>query len=234
MVYGGARGCGLGNRITAICGGYAAAKVSGSDFSVCWNRGTGCDANWDELFKPPTLFDFTKKVPRGAITHREPSYIVRRRPKHFHAIGSNGFTPEYWAAWRECARSIELIDDLQLPERRGFIAVSIRANFGPRAPSKQWWGGMVLPDGAFICSDSQAHFAKALEICKDPWFLSSPVTNRDMGNRGLQGVQAAARDMMMLCRAQAILAVGNRSTLRNMASIGHQVPVYKLHEGRNP
>lgn len=233
-VHGGSLGCGLGNKLTAICGGYAAAKVSGSEFTVVWEKGKGCMAEWHDIFKPPALFAIVSTPPVGSIRHKEASYVRSRRKAHFRSIGANGFTPDYWAAWRECAQSIELRDDLELPETKGFIAVSIRANYPPRAPSKSWHLGRKLPDGCFICSDSPYHFSKAREICQDAWFLSEPSSSADLANRGVAGVRAAARDMMMMCRADSILAIGRRSTMRNMASIGYGVPVFKLAEGVNP
>jgi hypothetical protein len=234
VTFGGSGNCGLGNRLTAICGGYAAAKTRGVNYAAVWTPGTGCNAKWSDIFKPPTLFNFVSKVPAGALRHHEPSYIPRRRPAHFRAIGQQEFPPAYWEAWQECARSFELIDELALPDANDFIAVSIRGNFRPRAAAPGWWTRVKLPSGSFICSDSKDQFEKALEVCEDAWFLSQPTTNRDLANRGIRGVQAAARDMMMMCRAKVILAVGNRSTLRNVPVIGYGVPIFKLCENRNP
>lgn len=234
VTYGGNGGRGLGNRLTAICGGYAAAKTRGVEFAAVWTPGRGCCVRWTDVFKPPTLFDFIDKVPKGALTHKEPSYIPRRRAAHFRAIGRQEFPPEYWAAWKECAQSIHLRDELEVPDVKDFIAVSIRGNFPLRSASDDWWAGTRLPAGAFICSDSKMQFERALKICPDAWWLSQPVTDEDLANRGRQGVIAAARDMMMMCRARLILAVGSRSTLRNVPVIGYGVPIFKLAENRNP
>jgi hypothetical protein len=228
-------GIGLGNRLTILCSAYASSVMRGVPCALYWPKGFGCQAEWKDLFKPLECVEMVKSPPSAMEEHRQCSYTGGRIRKHVTMAGLEKFTPEYWAAWRECARLITLIDDLALPDAPpGFTAVSIRANWAPRAPRQDWDHRLVLPRGSFICTDSPAALERALAICEDGWHLSQPVSSHDMGARDLASVQAAARDLMMLTRASLILAVGERSTFRNLAHIGYQVPLFAYYRGRNP
>lgn len=236
---------GLGNRITMICAGYAAAKISGSEFVSCWERGKGCDANWSDLFKPSSLFETVDTMPSGAYAFKEPSFpkdisgfehkqLDMDAGNHKKYIGMDTFTPEYWQYYRECAQSIELVDELALPNVSDFISVSIRSNWGLRAPKRGWWERAEIPDGCFICSDSEKAFSKIDDICDEYWYLSKPTCNKDLQNRDLESIKDAARDMVMLTRSKLILAIGPQSTFRNLAVLGYGVPIFKFSETFNP
>lgn len=224
---------GLGNRVTLICAGYAAAKVSGSNFIVKWNRGRGCDAEWNDLFKPPTKFELVEhNIPTGSVMFNQPSF--KSVDRHKEVAGDQLFSTKYWDAYKECAYSFQLIDELALPICDNFIAVSIRANWSFRAPPSDWSDGLRLPENAFLCSDSKTAFEIAKKVEPSLWSLSKPTVNEDMANRDYINVQAAARDMFMLTRASVILGIGHESTFRNLAVIGYQVPIFKLSKDYTP
>lgn len=228
-------GIGLGNRITILCSAYASASVSGRRCVLYWPTGRGCRAKWDDLFKPLENVEIVDREPLRAVRHSVPSYVPSKINRMLAASGMKHFTEEYWDAWRECARSIRLIDDLALPETpEPFTAVSIRANWGPRSPRPMWEKHLALPKDSFICTDSPDAYQKAVIACEGGWSLSQPQSSSDMGSRGVEGMQAAARDMMMLTRASCILTIGERSTFRNLAHLGYQVPVFKFYRSRNP
>jgi len=228
---------GLGNRLTLLCAGYASAKVNGANFISKWDPGTGCKAEWSDLFKKPTLFEqVSDRIPGDCEVFQSPSFgeTFMQRGKHERAAGDKFASADYWRYFRECARSVELVEELALPDKKDFIAVSIRANWKPRSPEKNWSKNLRLPSGSFICSDSKAAFATARRCCEDSWHLSSPTTNRDMGNRGNVAVKAAARDMMMLTKASMILTIGPHSTFRNVAALGYEVPVFRMDKSLSP
>ena len=228
-------GIGLGNRMTILCSAYAAAAVRGDDCVLYWPTGRGCEAHWSDLFKPMELVEIVSREPINAKVHNVPSYVPSKVSRMLRTAELKRFTTEYWAAWRKCAQSIELIDELALPDHpERFTAVSIRSNWAPRAPKNDWMHKLQLPQGSFICTDSPEAHRQAMAVCENGWSLSVPQTKHDMGARDVRSMQAAARDMMMLTRASCILAIGDRSTFRNLAHIGYHVPVFKPYRNRNP
>lgn len=226
---------GLGNRLTVLCGAYAAAVVRGVPCVMVWRPGRGCRARWEDLFLPHPLVPEVVHFPKGWHRHAVPTYSARNRARQLRSAGPGRYTPEYWAAWRECARAIRLRPELALPEppAGGYDAVHVRANVKARHVSAEWWR-LRDPGAVFLSVDHAATAAQLAAAWPRAWWLAAPTSNRDMGNRGLEGVQAAARDMMMLCRARSLLAVGGPSTFRNIPHVGYQVPLLRWYEGPCP
>lgn len=202
---------------------------------MVWRPGHGCRARWEDLYEPHPLVDEAKVFPQGWLRHRVPTYSRKNRRRQLASAGPGRYTPEYWAAWRECARAIRLKPELALPPapEGGYDAVHVRANVPARHVSEAWWLQRD-PGAVFLSVDRAATAAEIVKAWPQAWWLALPASNRDMGNRGVSGVQAAARDMMMLCRARTLLAVGGPSTFRNIPHVGYEVPLLRWYEGPCP
>lgn len=229
-------GRGLGNNITVICSAYAAAKFRGWDLVVAWKPKPRCGVEWEDLFLPLADIPFVNKVPKSGIIHRA-AYYHRNAAEHGRAIGQTERTPEYWQAWKEIAKMIQLRPDLALPPQDSpFSAISLRLNH-PRWARTDWWLNS-LPEMTrpFVAADSPTGLEIVRRRFPDAWSICDAfqTNDKDYLPRGLDQIQAAARDMMMLCKAERIITFGRDSTFRNLAHLGYGIPILKCYHGANP
>ena len=228
------RNRGLGNLLTTICGGYAAARSRGDEFAVHWRPGNHCQAEWGDLFESLEGVNFVKEVPSGAIRFRTAWYGTHVLGEHHAAAGLAELDDGYWSYWREMARKIRLRSDLVLPEAEPFDAISIRMLHPNGFLSEKFVE--ALPDlrAPFVASDCRRGFELVKERFPDAWSLDPPLYQNDRQRRELGHMRGAVRDMMMLCKSRRIFAVGRESTFRNLAFMGYGVPVFNLHNGMSP
>ena len=122
----GLRKNGMGNRITTICSGYAAAKINNRKPLLYWENSFGCRAEFKDIFKSidgidETTLKETEKSEDDWFTGWD--YSVKRvRDFHLKWL-DKGFTEDYWYLYRECARKIKLKDSLDalLPKANSFL-----------------------------------------------------------------------------------------------------------------
>ena len=225
---------GLGNHITSICAAYAAAHVRGWEMVVVWRPSQRADCEWSDLFQPVDGVEVTRHYPASGIKQLACYYDDRSKPQHLAAAGPCRYTSSYWQAWQEMARKINLIPELALPDYGRFDALSLRLAHPPQEITDWWIHAVPDLERPFISSDCKAAFDIARARFPDARFLSDVFQSRDDAHRGLRHMQSAARDMMMLCKASRIIAVGRASTFRNIAHIGYGVPVLKIYGGPAP
>lgn len=225
---------GLGNRLTTICAAYACAKRRGLPLAVKWRPGEGCGVEWRELFEPPEGVSFLEDEPEDALVHREAYYTAKNRKRHADLAGIAELDARYWADWREAAALIRPRAGIGLPDRRGFTAVHLRSNHDRRRLEDRWWEAWPDPGEVFVATDHPGVLEKALEVWPRAWALPAARAPEDMDGRDAAGQIEAVRDMFMLCRAGLILGNRVETTFRNLAHLGHGVPVAHLYQGDAP
>lgn len=225
---------GLGNLITVVCSAYAAAKVRGWETVIWWEPTTHCSAEWEQLFEPIPGIEIVRNRPSSGHRHTGAYYDAKTRGIHRESAGPGRHTPEYWQAWREIGPMIRLIPELALPEVPGFDAVSVRLAHPPQAITDAW--AKVLPDikAPFLAVDCREAFEIARRRFPDAWWLCDRFQPSDAAPRKIDHIRDAARDMVMLTRASRMFTVGRESTFRNLAHLGHGVPVLKSYAGPAP
>lgn len=225
---------GLGNHITSICAAYAAAYVRGWEMVVVWKPSQRADCEWSDMFQPLDGIQITNRYPTSGIKQLACYYDDRSKRQHIDAAGPCRYTSTYWQAWQEMAKKIHLISELALPDFGKFDALSLRLAH-PVQEITDWWIHAIPDlDRPFISADCKSAFDIAKARFPDARVLSEVFQPRDDSHRGIAHMQSAARDMMMLCKASRIIAMGRASTFRNLAHIGYGVPVMKIYGGAAP
>lgn len=216
---------GLGNRLTTICSGYAMAKMNNWEFAINWKPGNDCQAYWSDLFQ--VTFDFTDKEPNW-------------RKKE---IGWEDHDDVFISYFKEAAKKIVASTDLSdWVNKNPGICIHVRS-IHPRQPLRKGWiEGLrfldFIPSGSFcyVFCDSYSAWKRIQDMYGDavkPY--SIPKHNEDRGeSRSLENMRRAAIDILTLCHAKQIIAIGAKSTFRNLAVHGYGVPILKLDQGWKP
>ena len=226
---------GLGNRINVLCAAYAGAAVRGMPCSCVWESSADCQAEWSDLFLPLPDVEMLGEIPKGAIVNNVPTYLPKHKQRHKRQVGVPVFTAEYWEAWQRCAKNIRLLPELEVPDKRGFTAVHVRALHQRTPVHPGWWRAVPALSNLFLSVDDSATFRMLQYVWPNAWWLNEPTATQDRGeNRGLEDIKAAARDMVMLSRADRMIVVGGPSSFRNFAHLGFAVPLLRCYHGTNP
>lgn len=225
---------GLGNRLTVICSGYATAKLLNREPKLYWKKsGHGCRAEFLELYKIMPEIELVDSVPEGEETFFAWYYGGIAKKFHEQWLGDKLFSEEYWHYYREGAKQIQLIDSIALPEKGNFNALHVRGNYKPRSADSEIYD-RFRAEGLFIATDNSEAYDSLMKNATNCWSLSKPKTKFDFMNRDLDSLKEAARDMMMLTKANTLLTIGKDSTFRNLATLGYQVPTFSLYSGESP
>lgn len=227
-------GPGLGNRITNLCAGFAAAKIRDMDVILAWRASNLCGAEWEDLFLPLEGIEIIDGGIPCDVRYDIGYYCGNAGARHQRIAGIPIDSPDYLAAWREAAAMIRLQPALELPDVEGFDAISARTTTPPNYFKWEWVDQLPDLSRPLITADSVDSQRRLLERYPDGWTLNPPLNRRDLDRRGLDHTQGAARDMFMLAKARRIIAMGRESTFRNYAHIGMGVPVLQLYHGLSP
>jgi hypothetical protein len=224
---------GLGNRITVVCATYACAQVRGINAAFVWHNEWDCQCEYGDLFEPHPLIQQVSELPKNEEIFSACVYYPDWMGGHLHGARQERLSEEYWSAWRKCARAFKLRPELELPANKGFLVIHARENDHMRAEGQT----LHLKDmPAYVACDSASLKAKLLGMMPSSWALETEILDRDYGEgcRTRNQMQDAARDLMMLTRASAILTIGRDSTFRNLAVLGFEVPCFKYYQGLCP
>jgi hypothetical protein len=227
---------GLGNRITILCSAYAAAKATNRKLIVAWQPGNDCQANWSDLFAPMEDVTFVDRLPSYGSHHIACCHTSGKHGRRQIDSAKGTYdTPAYWDAWRECASKIRLNDELAEGMPTGHHAIHIRSLYPKRQMDCNLMNWCAPFEGSYLACDGAAVFDDAIARWPHLKYLHKPCALTDRGDgRKLEEVRKAARDLIMLTQAKSIIACGGSSTFRNLAHIGHDVPLYHVYKGGAP
>lgn len=241
---------GLGDRLKSSSSCWAAAEEMGRRFALRWVPPIGCDAHWNQIFRP-NLASFLGDYDRCYEGQDREELINSDRLKRYKLKQANELKDSdhkwievcscyYCSDWNTKEKVRPYLKRLVRPKEdihqrvkiiisnftKNTIGVHIRKTFGGTLekcyPFVEEFLGSHSDPKIFFCSDTTEYYYKFAEKYGDLVVSQRPVVR----NRSIMGIREAITDFCSLSRCNAIVGTKN-SSFSEMATILSDVEDYE-------